>query len=75
MGSYICIADNAIPPVAKYKFNVEVHCEFLSMLKFVKLCFNSHSQTNCSHKAQVGSIGLGWSWFIGNIQMRSKLKI
>ncbi|CRL01736.1 CLUMA_CG014952, isoform A, partial [Clunio marinus] len=25
MGTYICIADNAIPPVAEYKFKVEVH--------------------------------------------------
>lgn len=27
MGTYICIADNAIPPVAKFKFQVEVHCK------------------------------------------------
>lgn len=27
MGTYLCIADNAIPPTAKFKFQVEVHCE------------------------------------------------
>jgi hypothetical protein len=26
-GVYVCIADNGIPPVAKHRFNVEVHCE------------------------------------------------
>lgn len=27
MGTYICSADNSIPPVAEYKFQVEVNCE------------------------------------------------
>lgn len=37
MGNYICIADNAIPPVAKYKFQVEVHCKFECDCAGVKL--------------------------------------
>jgi hypothetical protein len=28
MGTYVCIADNAIPPAARHKFHVEVHCKF-----------------------------------------------
>lgn len=35
MGNYICIADNAIPPVAKYMFRVEVNCELIENNSFV----------------------------------------
>ena len=27
MGEYICEANNGIPPIAKHKFNVQVHCK------------------------------------------------
>lgn len=27
-GTYVCIADNGIPPKARHKFYVEIHCEF-----------------------------------------------
>lgn len=35
MGNYVCIADNAIPPVAKYKFQVEVNCKLAFMVSII----------------------------------------
>lgn len=49
MGRYVCIADNAVPPSAKFQFNVEVHCELIER-SWLPLDFNfNSSQTVCSH--------------------------
>lgn len=36
MGTYVCIADNGIPPIATYKFQVEIHCK---TMKYYLLIF------------------------------------
>jgi Immunoglobulin domain len=43
MGTYVCIADNGIAPSAKYKFQVDVYCEFLDFQCSMILIFNLQS--------------------------------
>lgn len=53
MGNYICIADNAIPPVAKHEFNVEVHCKLIAINSIVcvkTLMFSVKPIVRINHK-------------------------
>lgn len=44
MGTYVCIADNAVPPSAKFQFNVEVHCKLIEFSRVQVDFYSNFSQ-------------------------------